>query len=98
MVLDAGAQNTGKADLNFFKAKPDIEGYNYIGYDAMVLGNHEFDNPLRVLKEQMELAHFPFLSENIKTKDGKYLVRPYIKKNWGGLKWLSSASPQRRQK
>ena len=41
-------------------------GYNYLGYDAMSLVNHECDNPRPALKTQMEIAHFPFLSANIK--------------------------------
>lgn len=86
LVLDAGDLNTGRPESNLFKAKPDIEGYNLIGYDAMVLGNHEFDNPLSVLGEQMRLARFPFLSANIRTKEGEYLARPYIIKDFNGLK------------
>jgi len=86
LVLDAGDINTGRAESNLFKAKPDIEGYNYIGYDAMVLGNHEFDNPIDILKAQMEWAHFPFLSANVKTKNGDYLTRRYIIKEFGGFK------------
>lgn len=86
LVLDAGDLNTGKAESNFFKAKPDIEGYNYIGYDAMVVGNHEFDNPRHVLREQIELARFPFLSANVKTSDGQYLAKPYIIRQFDGFK------------
>ena len=86
LVLDAGDLNTGKAVSNFFKAKPDIEGYNYIGYDAMVLGNHEFDNPRHVLNGQMALACFPFLSANVKTSDGEYLAKRYIIREFDGFK------------
>lgn len=86
LVLDAGDLNTGKAELRFFKAKPDIEGYSYIGYDAMVLGNHEFDNPRHVLKEQMDQARFPFLSANVKTSDGQYLAKRYIIRKFDGFK------------
>lgn len=86
LVLDAGDLNTGRAESDFFKAKPDIEGYNYIGYDAMALGNHEFDNSRQVLEWQMSLARFPFLSANIKTKDGEYLTRRYVIKKFHGFK------------
>jgi len=86
LVLDAGDINTGRAESNLFNAKPDIEGYNYVGYDAMVLGNHEFDHPIDVLEKQMEWAHFPFLSANVKTKDGNYLTQRYIIKEFKGFK------------
>lgn len=86
LVLDAGDFNTGRAESNFFKARPDLEGYNAIGYDALTLGNHEFDNPLETLNEQMNLANFPFLSANIKTKQGRSLARPYVIKEFKGFK------------
>ncbi|MFH1349373.1 MAG: 5'-nucleotidase C-terminal domain-containing protein [Pseudomonadota bacterium] len=86
LVLDAGDLNTGRPESNLFKAEPDIKGYNTIGYDAMVLGNHEFDNPVSILKKQMTWAHFPFLSANIRTKNGELLARPYIIKSFDGFK------------
>jgi 5'-nucleotidase/UDP-sugar diphosphatase len=86
LVLDAGDLNTGSAESDFFKAEPDIVGYNYIGYDAMVLGNHEFDNPMDVLKGQMAKASFPFLSANVRTREGNYVGTPYIVKQFKGFK------------
>lgn len=86
LLLDAGDLNTGRAESNLHKARPDIEGYNYIRYDAMVLGNHEFDNSRDVLKAQMAMARFPFLSANIKTKGGRNLAQPYVTKEFPGLK------------
>jgi 5'-nucleotidase/UDP-sugar diphosphatase len=86
LVLDAGDFNTGRAESTFFKARPDLEGYNAIGYDALTLGNHEFDNPLETLKQQMNLANFPFLAANVKTGDGRYLGRPYVIKEFKGFK------------
>ncbi|HEX2953943.1 MAG TPA: metallophosphoesterase, partial [Bacillota bacterium] len=53
LLLDAGDLNTGRPESVFFKAEPDIIGYNAIGYDAMAMGNHEFDNPRSVLAQQM---------------------------------------------
>ena len=86
LVLDAGDMNTGRPESNLFQARPDIEGFNYIGYDAMAIGNHEFDNALDVLKEQMELAHFPFLSANVRTNQGELLTLPYIIRKFKGFK------------
>jgi len=86
LVLDGGDLNTGRSESNLFKARPDLEGYNYIGYDAMVLGNHEFDNPIDVLREQMKLANFPFVSANVRTEGGKYLTKPFIIKEFDGLR------------
>lgn len=86
LVLDAGDFNTGEPESTFFNAEPDIIGYNYIGYDAVTIGNHEFDNPLAVLQKQMSDAKFPFLSANVKYKDGNYIGKPYIIKEFKGVK------------
>jgi 5'-nucleotidase/UDP-sugar diphosphatase len=85
LLLDAGDLNTGMAESDLFRGKPDILGYNAIGYDAMVLGNHEFDHPLARLKEQMELAEFPFLSANVQTSDGTLLAVPFVIRQLAGL-------------
>lgn len=85
LVLDAGDINTGRPESNFFNAEPDIIGYNYIGYDVMTLGNHEFDISRDLLKKQMKLAQFPFISANIKTKAGDYLTTPFVIKKFQGF-------------
>ncbi|PKL09270.1 MAG: bifunctional metallophosphatase/5'-nucleotidase [Spirochaetae bacterium HGW-Spirochaetae-7] len=87
LVLDAGDFNTGLSESNFFKAEPDIIGRNMIGFDAVALGNHEFDNELSVLETQKALAEFPMLSANAKTKAGAYVAdAPYIVKTFQGVK------------
>lgn len=51
---------------------------NLIGYDAMAVGNHEFDNPLTALRQQEKWAKFPFLSANIYQKStGERLFKPW---------------------
>jgi 5'-nucleotidase/UDP-sugar diphosphatase len=47
-------------------------------YDAMAIGNHEFDNPVEVLRKQREWAGFPFLSANVlDSATGKPLFDAY---------------------
>lgn len=85
LLLDAGDVNTGIPQSDMLKAEPDFKGMAKIGYDAMAVGNHEFDNTLDTIRKQESWAGFPFLSANI-YKNGKRLFRPYIIKNVGGLK------------
>ncbi|MGL1891024.1 MAG: 5'-nucleotidase C-terminal domain-containing protein [Spirochaetaceae bacterium] len=87
LVLDAGDFNTGRPESNFFKTEPDIIGYNYVGYDAVAMGNHEFDNDWEVMQSQIAQSEFPWLCANVK-KDGKYLdnVQPYMIKEYDGFK------------
>ncbi|HPB29558.1 MAG TPA: 5'-nucleotidase C-terminal domain-containing protein, partial [Acidobacteriota bacterium] len=85
LVLDAGDVNQGRPESNLFLGEPDFIGYNAIGYDAMALGNHEFDAARTVLMEQKAAARFPFLSANILTADGKPLVEPYLIRRFPGF-------------
>jgi len=73
LLLNAGDINTGSAISNMFDAEPDILAFNIMGYDAAVFGNHEFDSTQEKLDRQMALAGFPFVSSNIKTRDGSFL-------------------------
>lgn len=86
LVLDAGDINTGSALSNMFKAEPDIKAYNMIGYDAVTFGNHEFDGDLSVLKNQMKMSDFQWISANIVTGNGKPLAAPYYIKDFDGFR------------
>jgi len=86
LLVDAGDINTGSALSNMFDAEPDILGYNIMGYDAVVFGNHEFDGSYAKLQKQISEAKFPFVSSNIKTSDGRYLGgNQYIIKKYDGF-------------
>ncbi|YCO05465.1 bifunctional UDP-sugar hydrolase/5'-nucleotidase UshA [Vibrio sp. VNB-15] len=69
ILLSGGDINTGVPESDMQDAVPDFVGMNLIGYDAMAVGNHEFDNSLDVLDMQAELADFPMLAANIYKKD-----------------------------
>ncbi len=78
LLLSGGDINTGVPESDLQDAEPDFKGMNMLGYDAMALGNHEFDNPLEVLRKQQQWAKFPMLSANIYDKNtGKRLFQPY---------------------
>lgn len=65
LLLDAGDVFSG--DLYFTKwlGQADLEFMNYMGYDAMTFGNHEFDQGTLPLSEFVRNAKFPLLSSNI---------------------------------
>ncbi|POT98494.1 bifunctional UDP-sugar hydrolase/5'-nucleotidase [Escherichia sp. ESNIH1] len=78
LVLSGGDINTGVPESDLLDAEPDFRGMNLIGYDAMAVGNHEFDNPMAVLRQQEKWAKFPFLSANIYQKStGERLFKPW---------------------
>ncbi|AMO50206.1 5'-nucleotidase / UDP-sugar diphosphatase [Kosakonia oryzendophytica] len=87
LLLSGGDINTGVPESDLQDAEPDFRGMNLIGYDAMAVGNHEFDNPLSVLRQQEKWAKFPFLSANIYQKStGERLFKPWMIFNRQGLK------------
>ncbi len=87
LILSAGDVNTGVPESDVLNAEPDIRGMNLIGYDAMALGNHEFDKPLSVLQKQQKWAKFPFLAANIYAKGSdRRLFKPWAIFNRMGLK------------
>ncbi|ECV7452537.1 bifunctional UDP-sugar hydrolase/5'-nucleotidase UshA [Salmonella enterica] len=78
LLLSGGDINTGVPESDLQDAEPDFRGMNLIGYDAMAVGNHEFDNPLTVLRQQEKRVKFPFLSANIYQKStGERLFKPW---------------------
>jgi 5'-nucleotidase/UDP-sugar diphosphatase len=87
LLLSGGDINTGVPESDLQDAEPDFKGMNMLGYDAMALGNHEFDNPLDVLRKQEDWAQFPLLSANIYSKStGKRMFEPYKVFNKHGIK------------
>ncbi len=87
LLLSGGDINTGTPESDLFNAEPDFKGMNLLKYDAMAVGNHEFDNPLGVLLKQKDMANFPFLSANIYYKGTqKRVFAPYIIKEIHGVK------------
>ncbi len=69
LLLDGGDVNTGTPESEMADAEPDFKGMSMMNYDAMAVGNHEFDKPFDVLlKQQKEWSNFPFLSANIYVK------------------------------
>lgn len=72
---------------NLNEPNPMIDVMNFMGYDSMTLGNHEFNFGLELIKKLEKEAKFPILSANIFYKnDGSSLVKPYVVKEIGGVK------------
>ena len=85
LLLDGGDVNTGVPESDLQDAVPDFRGMNLLGYDAMAVGNHEFDKSPFILKMQRDLAKFPMLSANI-YRSGERMFEPYKVFNLGGLR------------
>ncbi len=64
LLFDAGDFLQGTPYFNMFKGEAEIETMNLLQYDAVTLGNHEFDYGMEVLDKVVQLASFPVVSSN----------------------------------
>ncbi len=81
LLLDAGDFFQGHPVGTVTKGVAVIEYMNAIGYDALTIGNHEFDIPEDELIETLSLANFPILGANVVRRDTGKLpdyLEPYI--------------------
>lgn len=65
LLVDAGDAIQDNNLVNFSKGKTAIDFMNAVGYDAMTLGNHEFDYGSDVTQARIKQAKFPIMSANI---------------------------------
>ncbi len=65
---------------------PMILAMNSIGYDAMTLGNHEFNYGLQALQAARKSARFPWLSANTEAEQGAQPFVPYVVKTIAGIR------------
>ena len=65
IVLDAGDQYQGSLMYTTYKGDVEIEFMNLIGFDAMAVGNHEFDDGPAGLEKLADGVDFPVISGNI---------------------------------
>ncbi|MGL5440221.1 MAG: bifunctional metallophosphatase/5'-nucleotidase [Filifactoraceae bacterium] len=85
LVLDAGDMFQGMPFANLKKGSSILPIANEIGYDAMAIGNHEFDFGAENLKSLESSLNFPMLANNIR-KDGVLEFKPYMIKEVAGIK------------
>ncbi len=88
LVLDAGDNVHGKPIAMINKGESVVDVMNIIGYDAMTIGNHEFDYGQERLRELMDMFNFPVISANLKESDGSLFAgnQGYIIKEYDGVK------------
>jgi 5'-nucleotidase/UDP-sugar diphosphatase len=89
LLLDAGDSFQGTPVGILTKGSAVIEAMNLLGYDAMAIGNHEFDAGAKNLYRLDSLATFPLLSANIIDEHSGTIAgfaKPYIIKDFKGVK------------
>lgn len=86
LLLDAGDYNQGTPYFTLFRGEAEVMLYNAMGYDAVCLGNHEFDNGEKQLAERLAKAKYPTVCSNYDFSDSplKDVVKPYVIIEKGG--------------
>lgn len=74
IVLDAGDQYQGSLMYTTYKGDVEIEFMNMIGFDAMAVGNHEFDDGDEGLAKLADGVEFPVISGNIDVSGSNILA------------------------
>lgn len=94
LLLDCGDTTEGTPMAYYFAmvdtkaANPEIAAFNAMHYDAMVVGNHEFNFGEEEMWKAKSESHFPWLAANLKqtyTSGVKY-IQPYIIKKISGIR------------
>jgi len=94
VLVDAGDMFQGTLESNLKEGAAVVAAYNRVGYDAVCIGNHEFDfgpvgdhvvskapgeDPRGALKARAAEARFPFLAANILDERGAPVAWPNVK-------------------
>ena len=80
LLFDAGDFLQGTPYFNLFKGEVETEAMNMMRYDAVTLGNHEFDYGLEALEKVVRRAKFPIISSNYDFSGTPLnnLIKPYL--------------------
>lgn len=79
LLFDSGDFLQGTPYFNYFNGMVEIELMNALGYQAVTLGNHEFDNGIDQLAEILKHATFKIINSNYDVSKTalKNIVQPY---------------------
>jgi len=65
---------------------PLMDVMNYMKYDSMTLGNHEYNFGISLIQRLVKQAKFPMLGANVQFTNNKELVKPYTIVKRDGIK------------
>ena len=88
LLFDCGDISQGTPYYNLFQGEVEVKMMNLMGYDAMTIGNHEFDFGLENMARLFRMANFPVVCANYDVTGTvlEGLVKPYTTFSRNGLK------------
>ncbi len=81
LIVSSGDNWTGAAVTTVFEGKPMVEAFNYMGYAATAIGNHEFDFGIPGLVERISESDHAYVAANLRDKgtpDQVAFAAPYV--------------------
>ncbi len=93
VLLDGGDMFQGTLESNLLEGVPVVAAYDALGYDAVTIGNHEFDygpvgervtptepgdDPRGALLARAAQAHYPFLAANLRMRGGAPIAWEHV--------------------
>lgn len=92
ILLDAGDWLQGNPFANYFatvdttQPYPFLRAVDYMEYDAVVLGNHEFDFSVKLLDKRIAETRTPIIGANMyRHNTGEPVYPPYVLRSFGDL-------------
>lgn len=88
LLLHAGDWNQGSSYFSELGGALELDVVNALRYDAVALGNHEFDNGIEDLQERVKKLNVPVVCANLDLSSFELgeLVKPYVVVNKGRMK------------
>lgn len=88
LIFDSGDFSQGTPYYNLYKGEVEVKFMSKLGYDAVTIGNHEFDYGLENMARLFQEANFSVVCANYDFSKTllKDLVTPYVVLERGGVK------------
>ena len=88
LLIDSGDFSQGSGYYTLFKGEVEVGLMNEMHYDAVTIGNHEFDFGMDNMAKLFRMANFPIVCSNYDCTGTvlEGLVKPYITLKWDGVK------------
>lgn len=88
ILVDAGDFGQGTAYFNLYHGRVEVDAMNRMRYDAITLGNHEFDNGVDTLAAVLKDANFAVVCANYDVQGTALegIVKPYVILRRAGIK------------
>lgn len=90
LLLDGGDLYQGSAESFLARGRIMNTAIAWLGYDAWVVGNHEFDWSVETLAETLTGCSVPALGANIGARPGRPhplpMIQPYVIRNMDGVR------------